>query len=244
MKNYPIIRIADVFKALEAGEHTHFGHGCNCRKQMHRDYGGGGVAAMVADWCPEAFEVDRMTSGDNRLGTYTSAVKKVESGNITVLNMYSQYESGQAPLLTLAKGISNSLDKVKLLIDDNTKSLAIPAIGCGIAGGSISMLVSTIQFHNIPNLYLYLHPDDTINILDLLYGKVIAKFEDGYGLIRVMREPQQGRPLYRTMAVDKRFHSVEDLLSFARSLYGSAVVNIPNLILDVEYLSLTTTQEY
>lgn len=233
MKNYPIIRIADIFEAMNNDEHSKFAHGCNSKRSMAREDGGGGIAALVANWCPEAVKADKMVSGF-RLGSISTAIKYTDLGPIQVFNLYTQYNPGLSPTLSLYKNIATSLDVMKNFGDwDNTDSIAMPAIGCGIAGGNINTVLYIIQNTNIPNLYLYLHPNDKSVITDLLLPTMfMARFRDGYGLARVERSVVNSELTF-TSVDDFRYNSVRSLKCSMSSNYPRN--DLCDYIVDLDY---------
>jgi len=113
-----------------------FGHGCNCFCTM-----GAGIAAGVKNTWPEAYQADLKTdSGDReKLGTYS----KWSNDNITVLNMYTQYDfkgrGNKADYVAIRKCMKN------LRRDYAGKKIALPLIGAGLAGGDWGLIESIIK---------------------------------------------------------------------------------------------------
>ena len=119
----------DVFKAKE----DILIHGCNCFNTM-----GSGVAKIVKALYLGAWIHDQNTlRGDKtKLGDYTYwfGPHYYHDQNITVINLYSQYRYGRsgdvyANYDAIAKGLMTIKD------DFPNKSIAMPRIGAGLAGG-------------------------------------------------------------------------------------------------------------
>lgn len=113
-----------------------FGHGCNCFCTM-----GAGIAAGVKNKWSGAYQADlETTSGDeDKLGTYS----KWSNDDITILNMYTQYDF---------KGRGNKADYVairncmkQLRREFSGKKIALPLIGAGLAGGDWGLIETIIK---------------------------------------------------------------------------------------------------
>lgn len=108
-------------------------HGCNCFCAM-----GAGVALQVIKMYPDAYyEVDAKTKqGDKeKLGTYSKWVGKhfFKDKEITIVNAYTQYTANP-----WVKPLDyEALEKVMIKInqDFKDKTIAMPKIGAGLAGG-------------------------------------------------------------------------------------------------------------
>ncbi len=111
-----------------------FGHGCNCFKAM-----GSGVALAVKRVYPELYKADQFDEreSEGRLGMFTfSELSNKKMG----YNIYSQFKYG----VCRPGNVKVQYDKLKsalvLVCEDmknrNLLSLALPKIGCGLAGGS------------------------------------------------------------------------------------------------------------
>lgn len=113
----------DLFEQFEAKKYDGFAHGCNCFHTM-----GGGIAYFVANKYPQAFEADKKTvKGDeSKLGTFS--VAESEYGDI--INMYTQFVPGRDLRIEKLRECFTLLNK-----EYAGKVIAIPKIGCGIAGG-------------------------------------------------------------------------------------------------------------
>lgn len=119
-----------------ASEFDVIAHGCNCKNMM-----GAGLAPKMA----KAFGCDKfeLESGEhdgdiNKLGCID--YEMVTQEGLVAVNLYSQYNPGanlDYEALTLGLRKMNSVFK--------GKKVALPQIGCGIAGGSWSVVKTIIQ---------------------------------------------------------------------------------------------------
>lgn len=128
-------------------------HGCNCFNTM-----GAGLASRIFTEAPFAWEADQRTERGDRsiLGSYTLGIAK---SGATIINAYTQYRFG-------SNGADVNYDALELVIrkvclDFPNKVIAMPRIGCGLAGGDWSrveaILVrvseetgSTIRVYELP----------------------------------------------------------------------------------------------
>jgi O-acetyl-ADP-ribose deacetylase (regulator of RNase III) len=111
-------------------------HGCNCFNTF-----GHGIAKEVKERLPEAYAVDCKTKkGDfTKLGNYTGCIYK----DFTILNCYTQFSySGSVPSLDY-----EALTLVMRKINHNfpAKSIGLPTIGCGLAGGDWAIVQKIIE---------------------------------------------------------------------------------------------------
>ncbi len=107
------------------------GHGCNCQKHM-----GSGVAYAVKHTFPEMTLADTNNplSNEDRLGTYGKV--KLSNGKIGY-NIYSQFKYGRDRVHVDYAALERALQAVCVdLKSSGLKTLALPMIGCGLAGGS------------------------------------------------------------------------------------------------------------
>jgi O-acetyl-ADP-ribose deacetylase (regulator of RNase III) len=79
----------DLLKLAQEGVFDVIAHGCNCFCTM-----GAGVAKGVATYFPQPLEADRKTLKRDRskLGTCTVADVQTTSGELRVVNAYTQYD--------------------------------------------------------------------------------------------------------------------------------------------------------
>ena len=104
--------------------------GCNCFCTM-----GAGVARALSTKWPQVLAADRKTTrGDKeKLGTYSGArVGK----NQYVLNCYTQYRYGRDRKHLDNEALSRVLAQIARKIGDREVSVAMPYLGCGLAGGN------------------------------------------------------------------------------------------------------------
>lgn len=125
----------NLFEGFEDKKYTAIAHGCNCFHSM-----GAGIAGYISKVYPESLEADKQTkfASVDKLGTFSIA--ETEFGQI--LNMYTQYHPGRD------LRIESLVDCFKLLNEQyKGKVVAIPKIGCGIAGGNwdeVKQLINSV----------------------------------------------------------------------------------------------------
>ena len=112
------------------------GHGCNCYCTM-----GAGIALAVKNKWPEAYAVDRASvfADKNKLGTYTKWVGK----DITIINMYTQWDFKGSDVKADYNAIKNSLRAMKE--EFSGKKIGLPLIGAGLAGGDWNVISKIIE---------------------------------------------------------------------------------------------------
>lgn len=119
-------------------------HGCNCFKVM-----GSGVAKHIHEKYPEAYVADLNYGeyGDNRkLGTYSlwSGGHKINKPNrLTIINLYTQFYPN--PKLKPFDYEAFEVGFKKVLLDFPDKTIAMPKIGSGLAGGDWDRIESMIN---------------------------------------------------------------------------------------------------
>ena len=121
-------------------------HGCNCFCTM-----GAGIAPQIKKAFPDAWYADRATQkGDiMKLGCYTYADVEIDNiGWLTVINSYSQYKYGR----NHADGVETPIDYEALALalrkinkNYRGKSIGLPWIGAGLAGGDWNRIKKIIQ---------------------------------------------------------------------------------------------------
>jgi len=118
----------DIFK----GKEDILVHGCNCMCVM-----GAGVARQIAKYYPLAYNADKQTiRGDKlKLGSYTSwsGPHTLYDQNITIVNLYSQYIPAAYLKPFDPNAFAIGMSKIKR--DFSDKTIAMPKIGAGLAGG-------------------------------------------------------------------------------------------------------------
>jgi O-acetyl-ADP-ribose deacetylase (regulator of RNase III) len=120
-------------------------HGANCCCIM-----GTGVAAQIKEHYPQACVVDQMTkSGDkDKLGTYSMAIcqdKFVPGHNVTIINAYTQHTPQRYPPPFDYVAFEKVLINLRPLFVDSSKSIGMPKIGAGLAGGDWDKIAAIIE---------------------------------------------------------------------------------------------------
>lgn len=133
----------DLIRFARNGKFDVIVHGCNCFNTM-----GAGIAAQVRKECPEAYMVDQMTQAGDRskLGTITYAVIEPKAGRdvqFTCVNLYSQFDYSREHPAVNYNAIRAGLKKVRGLFSD--KSIGMPLLGAGLAGGDWSIIEQIIK---------------------------------------------------------------------------------------------------
>lgn len=129
----------DLLKAFQESEFDAIVHGCNCFHMM-----GAGIAGQIAKIFPESLKIDKKYSeyGDwGKLGSYT--VCGTTYGHI--INGYTQFRPGRCP----EHDLMYSIQQLFFTLNEkySGKTIGIPMIGCGIAGGNwqhVSKLINEI----------------------------------------------------------------------------------------------------
>ncbi|MCP4450319.1 MAG: phosphatase [Planctomycetes bacterium] len=105
-------------------------HGCNCFCSM-----GGGIARSIKAVFPAAHDADCKTvSGDrDKLGTATTADCPTDSGTVTVVNAYTQYDYAGPGVLVNYEALTQCLKWVARTYPH--QRIGLPKIGAGLAGG-------------------------------------------------------------------------------------------------------------
>ena len=121
----------DIIRLAKEGAFDVIAHGCNCFHTM-----GGGLAAQVKRHFPEAYEADLETAyGDRaKLGTCSIAVAATPSGEVTIVNAYTQFQP------SMGGGVDVDYDAVRhamvwLKAHYTRRRIGLPQIGAGLAGG-------------------------------------------------------------------------------------------------------------
>ena len=111
-------------------------HGCNCFHVM-----GSGIARQIKEQFPEAWEADQFTGyGDiMKLGNYSSA--KIE--NLEIINAYTQFKYGTDVPQIDYEALTLCLRKINH--EHRGKSIGLPKIGAGLAGGDWNRIKDIIK---------------------------------------------------------------------------------------------------
>jgi O-acetyl-ADP-ribose deacetylase (regulator of RNase III) len=146
------------------GEFDIIAHGANCQCIM-----GAGIAKQIKGIFPEAWEADKKTfhhNNNKKLGEFTSATVFVKNGRkvsrdeieakpLIIANLYTQVYPGtsknEEEQENRYKAIETSLAKLKLQFPN--KSIGLPLIGAGLAGG---------DWNVISKIFEKIYPEATI----------------------------------------------------------------------------------
>jgi O-acetyl-ADP-ribose deacetylase (regulator of RNase III) len=128
-------------------------HGCNCFCSM-----GGGIARTIKSVFPAAYAADcKTTSGDrDKLGTCTVADCPTESGTVTVVNAYTQYDYAGPGVLVDYDALTQCLEWVARTYP--SERIGLPRIGAGLAGGDwhhIQPIIEKTLHHTDCTLVLF-----------------------------------------------------------------------------------------
>ena len=117
--------------------------GCNCFNTM-----GAGLAKEIKEKMPEVWQVDQETQKGNiqKLGNFSFVHYK--ELNLRVLNCYTQYRYGRNhedgdEMPVDYEAITLCLRKINNLFPG--KSIGLPLIGCGLAGGNWNIVEKIIE---------------------------------------------------------------------------------------------------
>jgi len=102
-------------------------HGCNCFCNMNA-----GVAKALKEMWPDVYQADLNTKkgATNKLGSYSFSPVSL---NQAVINAYTQYRYGRGKVHLDYSALKKVLDTINK--EWPTSSIALPKIGCGLAGG-------------------------------------------------------------------------------------------------------------
>lgn len=136
-------------------------HGCNAFHAAHS-----GVAAIVRREYIGAINADYATiKGDTgKMGTYSSWTgphTRLAEKNITICNAYTQYRFGGGKIHADYNAIKWVMQKIAK--DFKDKVIGLPLVGCGLAGGSSTIVLEILKdvFKDSPiDATLYLLPGE------------------------------------------------------------------------------------
>jgi O-acetyl-ADP-ribose deacetylase (regulator of RNase III) len=106
-----------------------FAHGVNCIGVM-----GAGIATQFKKFYPAMFAAYRQSclSGEYECGGAAYYNYPLDRQSEKVINLMTQYKPGRFAKLEY---VADSFDNMKILLRDNRiKSVAMPAVGCGLGG--------------------------------------------------------------------------------------------------------------
>lgn len=114
-------------------------HCCNCYKVM-----GAGVAKALSTRWPGIAQVDKLDkrSPGERFGSFTNYV--TPEGKI-IFNLYGQLDYGTDQRQVNYERLYKALELMGSVLPPGT-TIALPRLGCGLAGGNWTIVKSMIQF--------------------------------------------------------------------------------------------------
>lgn len=117
----------DLIALADAGHFDVIIHGCNCWHAM-----GAGIAAQIAKRWPEALEADKATKigSVGKLGTYSRARVRCASGELDVINAYTQHRPGRDARKEYVQRAMIAIEAAQ----PGGVRIGYPMIGCGIGG--------------------------------------------------------------------------------------------------------------
>jgi len=133
----------DLISLAKEGEFDIIVQGCNCFCTM-----GKGLAPQIKETFPGAWKADLATiKGDmKKLGNYSYSYEKVKDGKLlVVINAYTQYrynKKGEKNLHLDYDALTIVLKKINSVFAG--KSIGVPLIGAGLAGGNWARIRITI----------------------------------------------------------------------------------------------------
>ena len=110
---------------------------------------GKGIAKQIKETFPEAYEADRNTEfGDkSKLGSFSYAIAKIPTGEVTIINAYTQYNYNSPNNLIKSfidyEALENVMKQIKKTC--HGKRIGYPKIGAGLAGGDWSRISRIIN---------------------------------------------------------------------------------------------------
>lgn len=142
-----IFKSGDIFNEFSNSPNAFLMHGANCCNIM-----GAGIARIIKEKYPTAFEADLKAHNKGNLGFDSSLVGNfsmalADKNNISnryILNLYTQIYPGKNFEL---KFLIGALSKINLNFCQSYKinKILLPAIGCGIGGGDWDDVVKIIM---------------------------------------------------------------------------------------------------
>lgn len=130
----------DLIELAKQGEFNIIVHGCNCLNIM-----GGGIARIIKEQFPEAFEADRECElfTHERLGNISIGFNDLY--NLTIVNAYTQYRPAANSLEVAVDydAVRSCMKKIKQQFSG--KKIGMPKIGCGLANGSWQIVSKIIS---------------------------------------------------------------------------------------------------
>ncbi|MGB3313837.1 MAG: macro domain-containing protein [Albidovulum sp.] len=133
-------REGDLIKLALAGEFDVIVHGCNCFHTM-----GAGIARVIRDRFPEAYQADKTTVHGTRdkLGTISTALITRADARFNIVNAYTQHHWKGAGVKAEYPAIKSCFEAIAR--DFNGARIGYPLIGAGLARGDWSVIEPIID---------------------------------------------------------------------------------------------------
>lgn len=130
----------DLIALAREGHFDLIAHGCNCHCTM-----GAGIAKGIKAAFPAAWEADRATvPGDRaKLGTCTHAVIAQATGNLIVVNAYTQFDWRGTGVKVDYDAVVSCMRWIKASFPG--RRIGLPKIGAGLAGGDWGRIAAIID---------------------------------------------------------------------------------------------------
>jgi len=150
----------DIIKMIESGFIDSVAHGCNCFHTM-----GAGIALTLNQYTGgRILEADKKSEfgNINKLGSFT----QTRHDDVRYYNLYTQYTYGGYDGVKVHwPSVANSLQKAinEACLDHGCKNMAIPYIGCGLAGGSVDDFMKHLRLTSC-----YKWDDECLNDFELI----------------------------------------------------------------------------
>lgn len=139
----PIVKYVkgDITKATP----KYIGHCVNCKDVM-----GSGVAKALFDKWKQVKEQYHKYNWGNEPEDLLGRDAYIDCGNITVINIYGQFDYGYdrkryVNYAMISKALLNVNDTIRSSESKDNRMLALPKIGCGLAGGDWDIMKEIID---------------------------------------------------------------------------------------------------
>jgi O-acetyl-ADP-ribose deacetylase (regulator of RNase III) len=133
-----------ILKAAQRREIDYLLHGCNCMKTF-----GAGFAKKLKEKYPDANKADQRNPIPpyGKIGGYSSCVIDDQfcSPNLTIVNLYTQYDYGTGCRRAEYGAIKRSLEMFARDFCTMGRTIGLVKIGCGLAGGQWSVVQSIVE---------------------------------------------------------------------------------------------------
>ena len=133
-------REGDLIELALAGEFDVIVHGCNCFHTM-----GAGIARVIRDRFPEAYEADKTTAHGTRdkLGTISTALIARTDARFHIVNAYTQHHWKGTGVKAEYPAIRSCFEVIAR--DFDGARIGYPLIGAGLARGDWSVIEPIID---------------------------------------------------------------------------------------------------